>query len=62
MKAIKTKIPGVLIIETDVFGDHRGYFSETYSKPKYAELGIDVEFVQDNICLLYTSHNISIIF
>ena len=49
MKAIKTKIPGVLIIETDVFGDHRGYFSETYSKPKYAELGIDVEFVQDNM-------------
>lgn len=49
MKAIKTKIPGVLIIETDVFGDHRGYFNETYSKPKYAELGIDVEFVQDNM-------------
>ena len=49
MKAIKTKIPGVLIIETDVFGDHRGYFRETYSKPKYAEHGIDVEFVQDNM-------------
>lgn len=26
MKAIKTEIEGVLIIETDVFGDHRGYF------------------------------------
>ena len=35
MKAIETKIPGVLIIETDVFGDHRGYFTETYNKPKY---------------------------
>lgn len=32
MKAIKTEIEGVLIIETDVFGDHRGYFTETYSK------------------------------
>ena len=35
MKAIETKIPVVLIIETDVFGDHRGYFTETYNKPKY---------------------------
>lgn len=34
MKAIETKISGVLIIETDVFGDHRGYFTETYNKPK----------------------------
>ena len=31
MKVIETKIPGVLIVETDVFGDHRGYFTETYS-------------------------------
>lgn len=49
MKAIETEIPGVLIIETDVYGDHRGYFTETYSKPKYQKLGIDVEFVQDNM-------------
>lgn len=49
MKAIETKIPGVLIIETDVFGDHRGYFTETYSKPKYETLGIKTEFGQDNM-------------
>lgn len=49
MKVIKTDIEGVLIIETDVFGDHRGYFTETYSKPKYKEIGIDIEFVQDNM-------------
>ena len=30
------------------FGDHRGYFAEAYSRRRYAELGIDVEFVQDN--------------
>ena len=29
-------------------GDHRGFFAETYSRSKYSELGIDVEFVQDN--------------
>ena len=49
MKAIETKIPGVLIIETDVFGDNRGYFTETYNKPKYEALGIVTEFVQDNM-------------
>lgn len=49
MKATKTKIPGVLIIDTDVFGDHRGYFTETYNKPKYEAMGIDTEFVQDNM-------------
>lgn len=49
MNLIKTEIPGVLIIEPDVHGDHRGYFMETYSKQKYEEIGIDVEFVQDNM-------------
>ncbi|MEG0362097.1 MAG: dTDP-4-dehydrorhamnose 3,5-epimerase [Longicatena sp.] len=49
MNVIQTKIPGVVIIEPDVHGDHRGYFMETYSKQKYHELGIDVEFVQDNM-------------
>lgn len=49
MKVIETKIPGVLIVETDVFGDHRGYFTETYNKQKYETLGITTEFVQDNM-------------
>ncbi len=49
MKVTETEIPGVLIIDTDVFGDHRGYFTETYSKPKYEKMGITVDFVQDNM-------------
>ena len=48
MKVIETKIPGVKIIEPDCFGDHRGWFMETYSTAKYAEIGIDNVFVQDN--------------
>lgn len=28
--------------------DHRGFFGETYSRRRYAELGVDVDFVQDN--------------
>ena len=49
MKVIKTNIDGLLIIKPDVFGDDRGYFFETYSKRKYAEYGIEEDFVQDNI-------------
>ena len=49
MNVIKTSIDGVLIVEPDVFGDHRGYFTETYNKPKYEVLGITNDFVQDKI-------------
>jgi len=36
------------IIELKRYGDHRGYFAETYSRSKYASMGIEAEFVQDN--------------
>ncbi|MBQ6509213.1 MAG: dTDP-4-dehydrorhamnose 3,5-epimerase [Flexilinea sp.] len=48
MNRIDTNIPGVYIIEPKVFGDHRGYFMETYSTRAFAEIGIDTVFVQDN--------------
>jgi dTDP-4-dehydrorhamnose 3,5-epimerase len=48
MKIIKTDIDGVYILEPKVFGDHRGWFTESYSKRKFEELGIDIEFIQDN--------------
>ncbi len=38
MKILDTKIPEVKIIEPDVFGDHRGWFMETWSQPKYESL------------------------
>jgi len=46
MTIIETKLPGVLIIEPQVFGDARGWFMETYSKKKTPQ--IDCDFVQDN--------------
>lgn len=48
MNIIKTDIEDVLIIEPRVFGDRRGWFTETYSKTKFQELDIAIEFVQDN--------------
>ena len=48
MKVIDTEIEGVKIIEPDVFGDHRGWFCETYNADRYRKAGIDAVFVQDN--------------
>lgn len=48
MRVTKTAIDGVLIIEPDCFGDHRGWFMETYNEAKYKEIGISNHFVQDN--------------
>lgn len=48
MNIVKTEIEDVLIVEPKVFGDHRGWFTETYSKEKFKELGIDIDFIQDN--------------
>ena len=48
MKRIETNLPGVCVIEPDVFGDDRGFFMETYNQRAFAELGIECTFVQDN--------------
>ena len=48
MKAIPTAIPDVLLLEPRVFGDERGFFYESWNRRTFAELGIDVDFVQDN--------------
>lgn len=48
MKRVDTALPGVYLIEPQVFGDCRGYFMETYSTRAFHELGIDAVFVQDN--------------
>jgi dTDP-4-dehydrorhamnose 3,5-epimerase len=48
MKRIETSIPDVVLIEPKVFGDARGFFYESWNQRTLTELGIDVEFVQDN--------------
>ena len=48
MNYIQTEIDGPLIIEPRVFGDHRGYFFESFSMRDFAAHAGDVEFVQDN--------------
>lgn len=48
MNILPTTIPDVVLIEPKVFGDARGFFMETWHKQKYSQLGLDVDFVQDN--------------
>ena len=48
MKVVETALPGVLIIEPKAFGDHRGFFLETFQVERYREAGITLPFVQDN--------------
>ncbi|MGL5530478.1 MAG: dTDP-4-dehydrorhamnose 3,5-epimerase [Culicoidibacterales bacterium] len=49
MKATKTNLPGVFVIEPNVFGDHRGWFMESYNQAGFeAATGMKIEFIQDN--------------
>ena len=48
MKFQETRLPGVIVVEPDVFQDPRGFFLETFHARKYRENGIPYDFVQDN--------------
>ena len=48
MTVHETSLPGVRVVEPRVFGDARGFFLERYHAARYAEAGIDADFVQDN--------------
>lgn len=48
MNVIETALPGVIILEPNVFGDARGFFIESFQLERYREAGIDLPFVQDN--------------
>ena len=49
MNVRQTELPGVLILEPQVFGDQRGCLFESWSSTRYEEAGIAGPFVQDNI-------------
>ena len=48
MKRISTSLPGISLLEPQVFGDGRGFFLESYNQRTFAELGIPDAFLQDN--------------
>ena len=48
MNVIPTEVLDVYILEPKVFGDHRGWFMETWSTRNMEEAGLHYQFVQDN--------------
>ncbi len=48
LRQLETKIDGVLLLEPEVHGDARGFMVETFRRDTWAELGVEVEFVQHN--------------
>src|SRR5947207_16026479 len=48
MQVIPTEIPAIKLLLPKKFGDHRGFFSEVYSRKALAEVGSRTDFVQDN--------------
>ena len=48
MNVLSTNLQDVKIIEMAVYGDHRGFFTESYTKEKFADAGITIDFIQDN--------------
>jgi dTDP-4-dehydrorhamnose 3,5-epimerase len=48
MKVSDTTVAGARLIEPRIFGDHRGFFLETWNERDYAAAGIVAHFVQDN--------------
>lgn len=49
MRRIETSLPGVCIIEPNIWRDNRGFFFESYNRAALEKIGIGVEFVQDNV-------------
>jgi len=45
---LPTKLDGVVLVEPVVHGDERGFMLESFSRDAWAELGVEVEFVQHN--------------
>ena len=48
MNIVPTHIPDLLIVEPRVFGDDRGFFLESWNASVFKDLGLDLQFVQDN--------------
>jgi dTDP-4-dehydrorhamnose 3,5-epimerase len=46
--SLPTRLDGVVLVEPRVHADERGFFVETFSRDAWAQIGVDVEFLQHN--------------
>jgi dTDP-4-dehydrorhamnose 3,5-epimerase len=47
-RRLETELEGLVLIEPQVHGDERGFMVETFSRDAWAELGVEIGFVQQN--------------
>jgi dTDP-4-dehydrorhamnose 3,5-epimerase len=47
-EVLETRLRGIVLLEPEVHGDERGFLLETFNAPAWRELGVEVDFVQDN--------------
>lgn len=48
MNVVQCGLEGVVILEPKIFGDERGYFFESWNRARFEEIGLGVDFIQDN--------------
>ena len=48
MEIIETPIKGLLVLKPEIYEDNRGHFLETWNQEVFKNIGIDVNFLQDN--------------
>jgi len=48
MEYTQLNIPDIILIQPRVFGDHRGFFMETFRDDEFRKNVVDITFVQDN--------------
>lgn len=53
MQVCNTSLKGVYLIKPDIFEDFRGNYTEVYNLKKYKEIGIDADFIQDDLSTTY---------
>jgi dTDP-4-dehydrorhamnose 3,5-epimerase len=49
VKRLNTGLPEVILLEPHIHRDSRGFFLESWQRRTFARLGLDKEFVQDNL-------------
>jgi len=49
IKVVKTKLEGVLLVKPEIYEDYRGQYVELYNEALYADNGIKIKFIQDDI-------------
>ena len=57
IEVLDSNLDGVKIIKPFVFEDFRGQYIETFNKEEYEKVGIDIDFIQDDISVSHHKYS-----